>query len=149
MFGKNFDGDDAVQPCVLGAVDLAHASFPNGRKDLVGAQSSRGRKRHCRRVVYLNRQSREQWHLIKSILAKSECFSLPKLYRQPYHPPNRQRITWGFIDRYRVSEQTALLETLNVVFTKLSHSSSTHCPETSGSAPIPCAMCAEEATARS
>ena len=34
---KDLDGDGAVEPCVVGLVDLAHASRTYRREDLVGA----------------------------------------------------------------------------------------------------------------
>jgi hypothetical protein len=42
----DFDGDDAVQAGVPGAVDFAHAACADGREDLIRAKFVAGRKRH-------------------------------------------------------------------------------------------------------
>ena len=45
-FGKDLDGDVAVELRVAGAVDLAHAAGAERGKDLVGAESRAGGERH-------------------------------------------------------------------------------------------------------
>ena len=42
---QQLDGDLTIEPRVAGAIDLAHASRPEGGQNLVGAESRAGRKR--------------------------------------------------------------------------------------------------------
>jgi len=44
--GEDLDRDLAVEPGVLGAIDLSHASGPQDREDLVGAESGSRRGSH-------------------------------------------------------------------------------------------------------
>jgi hypothetical protein len=42
---QQLDGDLTIEPRVAGAIDLAHASGPEGGQNLVGAKSRTGRER--------------------------------------------------------------------------------------------------------
>ena len=43
---EDLDGDGAIEPAVLRAIDLAHAAGAEGRDDFVGAEAGAGRKAH-------------------------------------------------------------------------------------------------------
>ena len=49
VFGKDFDGDGAVQAGVGGAIHLSHSTGTNERRDFVGAES--GSCRECHRYL--------------------------------------------------------------------------------------------------
>ena len=39
---QNLDRDDPIEPCVTGAIDLAHAAGPEGGENLVRAEADAG-----------------------------------------------------------------------------------------------------------
>ena len=49
--GQHLDGDIALEPGVLGAVDLAHAARADRAEDLVGAELRSGSQRHDRQRI--------------------------------------------------------------------------------------------------
>ena len=46
QLGKNFQRNVPMESGSAGAIDFAHSSRPDGREDLVGAETRAGRKRH-------------------------------------------------------------------------------------------------------
>jgi hypothetical protein len=44
--GQDFDGDDAIQTSIAGAINLTHPTCPNGREDFIGAQTLTGLAGH-------------------------------------------------------------------------------------------------------
>ena len=61
---RYLDRDVAVQPRIVGAIDLAHAAFTDGRLDLVGAECVARGERHESGLILLRRvsvQSPQSW----------------------------------------------------------------------------------------
>ncbi len=49
LWREHFDGDDAIEAGVAGAVDLAHAASADGRDNFIGYRDGRRREGHGRR----------------------------------------------------------------------------------------------------
>jgi hypothetical protein len=50
--GQDLDRDDAIEPRVAGPIDLAHATGPDGRDDLIRPEANAGRKVHGAAGLY-------------------------------------------------------------------------------------------------
>ena len=54
----NFDGDDAIEACVIGLVHVTHSASTQGHKDSVGAEFFAHGKRHTCDLAQFSRSAR-------------------------------------------------------------------------------------------